>query len=242
MLKQYLEYVQHALEMTVNEQEGQLSRAARMLANTIENDGIIYVFGSGHSALMAEEGFYRAGGLGCVCPMLVSELMLHDAAVKSTTLEKMEELASEILIRYPISEKDTVIVCSSSGINGLPVEIARLTQAMQTKVICISSGAYKTSESLHTSGKQLKDYCDVWLNDFAPYGDACLSVGKKNAKMGPISTITGCYLLNALLLEASYLADADGFSPVVYTGCAIENGQENNVEIIERYRDRIRHL
>ena len=156
MLKKYAQHVQQSLDSILNKQEGKLSRAARLLANTIEQDGVIYLFGCEHSALMAEDNFNRVGGLGCICPISVPESILHEFTEKGS--EKLEELANEILIRYPLEESDTIIIFSVSGIHELPIEIARLTKKMQTKVICVSSSAYANVDSFHSSGLRLKDF------------------------------------------------------------------------------------
>ena len=121
----YLHTIETLLEGIVNSQEAALEAAARMVGDTLKDDGLVYLFGCGHSHIMAEEGFYRAGGLGAVYPMLQSDIMLHEGAVKSSSLERKADLAQEIILRYPMTSKDTMIVFSNSGINGLPVEMAR---------------------------------------------------------------------------------------------------------------------
>lgn len=242
MFREYLDTVKKTLDDTVLRQEGKLSRAARLLSDTLVGDGLIYIFGCGHSHIMAEEGFFRAGGLARVCPILTSELMLHEGAVKSSSLERMEELAADIFARYPIAESDTFLVFSTSGVNGLPVEMARLAQEAGARVIAVSSGAYQKDASRHSSGKRLSDFCDVWLDNCAPHGDATMAIKGRDGKMGPVSTISGCFILNALLLEASYLAAAEGHPPEVYVSGNVEGGRERNQALIDRYQDRIRHL
>jgi uncharacterized phosphosugar-binding protein len=55
--------------------------AAAAMAAAMQQDRLIYLFGTGHSHMLAEEGHYRAGGLACVVPILVTALMLHQGAV-----------------------------------------------------------------------------------------------------------------------------------------------------------------
>ena len=69
-----------------------------MVAKTIENDGLIYIFGCGHSHLIALDCFYRAGGLANVYPILDGKLMLHESASYSSVLEKDEILVYSICI------------------------------------------------------------------------------------------------------------------------------------------------
>ncbi len=242
MILEYLDKVKELLDKIVDSQEGLMSRAARLISDALENQGMIYVFGTGHSHLIAEEGFFRAGGLARVCPILTTELMLHDGAVKTSTYEKIEELAHEILLRYAIKENDIFLVFSNSGINALPVEVARLVKLQNIKVISVCADAYLEEESNHSSKKYLKDYSDVHLNTFAPLGDAVLSPMDKPPKMGAVSTITGCFILNALLLEAAHLAYSNGYVPEIYTCRNLEGGRENNAPLIEKYREIIPHI
>ncbi|MEZ4498032.1 MAG: SIS domain-containing protein [Thermomicrobiales bacterium] len=62
-----------ALRILIDELRGEsasIDAAATMIADTIASDGLIHVFGSGHSHMMAEEVFHRAGGLWAFNAML----------------------------------------------------------------------------------------------------------------------------------------------------------------------------
>ena len=67
-----------------------IEATSKLMAECIKNNGIIYMFGCGHSGLIAQDCFYRAGGLANVQPILIPELMLHVSASNSSTLEKDE--------------------------------------------------------------------------------------------------------------------------------------------------------
>jgi len=72
-------------DLTATQSEA-IGAAAAACVETIRRDGLIYIFGTGHSHLMAEEGHFRAGGLACVVPILASSVMLHEGAVVSGAL------------------------------------------------------------------------------------------------------------------------------------------------------------
>ena len=57
-----------------------LEAAAALIADTMAAGGTIHVFGSGHSHILAEELYYRAGGFARVRPILFEGLMLHASA------------------------------------------------------------------------------------------------------------------------------------------------------------------
>ena len=75
--KQYLQYVAGILEKTIETQEDALERAAELVCQSCLAGGRFYVFGSGHSHMIAEELYIRAGGLAYVKAILPPELMLH---------------------------------------------------------------------------------------------------------------------------------------------------------------------
>ena len=73
--KEYLKKIISALEAIVDNNEEQMKKAIDMVADVIRNDGIIYIFGCGHSHLVGLDSFYRAGGLGNVCAIQDADLM-----------------------------------------------------------------------------------------------------------------------------------------------------------------------
>lgn len=71
-----------------------------------------------------QEGFFRAGGLVRFIPVLDPPLMLHEGALASTRLERLEGYAAGVLARYPVRSGDVMIVASNSGRNAVPIENA----------------------------------------------------------------------------------------------------------------------
>jgi len=242
MYQAYLDVIKSLLDRLACEQKEIMEQASQALGNTLQQDGIIYLFGCGHSHMLAEEGFYRAGGLGAVCPILQSDLMLHEGAVKSSALERRAELAQEVLLRYPMTKKDSLIVFSTSGINGLPVEMARLAMERGVNTVGVSSSAYWQSPSRHPMGLHLHQACHFAIDTGAPHGDACYSLQGMEGSMGPVSTILGAYILNCLLARAAEWSAAQGTAPAVYFSGTGEGGRAKNEEALQRYRHRIRSM
>ena len=67
---------------------------------TYKNDGLIYLFGTGHSHMLAEDGHFRAGGFAPICPILSTNIMLHESATLSSKIERTEGIATQILNKY----------------------------------------------------------------------------------------------------------------------------------------------
>ena len=80
-MSEYLDRIVENLKSIENDEAEALARATEAVANTIKNDGLIFVFGCGHSHIPGLDAFYRAGGLANVSPMLDTDLMLHNQHV-----------------------------------------------------------------------------------------------------------------------------------------------------------------
>jgi uncharacterized phosphosugar-binding protein len=70
IFKNYIEKLQDILERIKQEQGEAIRDAARIVCGSIVKGGIVHVFGAGHSHMMAEEAFFRAGGIAAVNPIL----------------------------------------------------------------------------------------------------------------------------------------------------------------------------
>ena len=149
MLNAYFDKNIAVLTAIRDTQSARMAQAAQMAARTIQNDGIIYIFGCGHSHLIALDNFYRAGGLCNVCPILDADLMLNDGAAKSSKMEKMQGLAENILERYCLTDKDCLFIISTSGKKAFAssaLEITQISVQSPTKRISpISSCAWSAT-------------------------------------------------------------------------------------------------
>src|ERR687894_1812583 len=76
-LDAYAARLREVQEAVLSEERPNLLEAARLLAGSLEGDEpdrMIHVFGCGHSHLMAEEAFWRGGGVGPGYPFLGPKL------------------------------------------------------------------------------------------------------------------------------------------------------------------------
>lgn len=233
-MSEYLTKITENLRQIEQEEAAALSRAIRMVADTIKNDGLIFTFGCGHSHLPGLDAFYRAGGLANVSPILDTDLMLHNGAAKASRMEKMSGIAQEVFRRYTLSDKDMLFVFSASGKNQVPVEMADAAAAAGVRTVGISSGAY------YARGGRLHEHVEVAIDCKVPYGDACIPVGE--VAMGGLSTYAACFILNSCLIEGAKLALEEGCKPPVYVSGNIEGGREFNIVLEDLYLGRVKHL
>ena len=90
LMDDYASVLHSVIGTICDTQREKILKAAEIVKRVIANDGLIYIFGCGHSHMLAEESFYRAGGLACVAPVFCESLMLHESAFLSSRLEKTD--------------------------------------------------------------------------------------------------------------------------------------------------------
>ena len=234
-MKSYLDEITALLGRIADEEREAMSRASDAVAEVICGDGLVHVFGCGHSHLPALDAFYRAGGLACVSPLLDEDLMLHDGAAKSSRMEKMPGIAAEAFRRACVDPRhDILVVISASGKNAAPVEMLRTAKAAGVKTVAISSSAYRSH------GAVLLDEADLPVDCKVPYGDAVIGVGE--AKMGGLSTYASLFILNSVLIDGAKKALAKGTVPPIYTSGNVDGGTARNVALEGRYFGRVKRL
>lgn len=219
----------------IEKEEGEkINAVSKMVAKAIKQDGLIFVFGCGHSHLPALDTFYRAGGLANVSPMLDTDLMLHNGAAKSSRMEKISGIASEIFRRYTPTENDLIFIFSASGKNQVPIEMADAAHKAGIFSVGVSSSAY------FEHGGKLHEHVDIAIDNKVPYGDACIDVG--DVKMGGLSTSAACFILNSCLINGAKYALEEGYVPPIYISGNIEGGREHNAELEDLFLGRVKHL
>lgn len=239
LMDEYAELLTSVINKIKNNEREKIKAAAEIVKDVISSDGLIYVFGCGHSHILSEETFYRAGGLACVSPIFYEPLMLHEGAALSSVLEKTPGLAADVLANVHFTEADMLICVSSSGINSVPVELADAVCRSGIRVVGVSSDEYLSQEAHNPLGKHLQAVCTLCINNYVPHGDACLSIEGLPVKMTPASTVASSYIINSILAEGTQLASAAGIEVPVYMSGNIPGGAEFNKKLIERYSKRI---
>lgn len=241
--QRYRSQVVEILGRVLDEQPAALDAARDAIATSLAADRLVYVAGSGHSHLIAEEVFYRAGGIAAAQAILDPDLMLHLGAERSTLLEREAGRAERILADYPVGPGDVVIIASNSGRNAYPIEMALACKARGATTIALTSLRHaRAITSRHHSGKLLYQVTDLVLDNGGEYGDAALSVGDNDTRMGPTSTISGVFILNALLAEAVDQLSRGGLEVDVYQSANMQGAEAAAQEMIRRWQSRIRGL
>lgn len=241
--RQYRDHLVRILDAVLDRQSEALDAARDAVATALAADRLVYVAGSGHSHLLAEEVFYRAGGIAAAQAILDPDLMLHLGAQRSTLIEREEGRAENILANYPIGPGDVVFIASNSGRNAYPIELALGAKARGATTIALTSLQHaRATTSRHQSGKLLYQLTDLVIDNGGEYGDASLAIAGRDVRMGPTSTMSGVFILNAILAEAVDQLAHSGFAVDVYQSANMQGAEAAADAIIARWQSRIRGL
>jgi uncharacterized phosphosugar-binding protein len=240
--EKYYAAARDQLDKVFTTQRAAIEQAADWLGETLAKDRWLYAFGTGHSHMLAEEIFYRAGGLAHAVPILDDLLMLHKEAIEATHLERREGYAASLLKHYPVVKGDLLIVASNSGRNAVPIELALLGRERGLKVVIITNLAHTQAwPSRHSSGQRLADVGDLVIDNCGVHGDACLDLPGMAAAVGPTSSITGAFIVNAVIVQGIENALGRGVAPEIFIS-SNSNGDDHNDKLLQKYKNRIRHL
>lgn len=242
MIEQFIVKAQSLLQEILESERAVMRQGAERVAESIQSGGLIHLFGCGHSHLLTEEVFYRAGGLVPIHPILHEPLMLHEGALRASELERQNNYAQGFMKDQDIRKEDVVIVISTSGKNPVPIDVARIAREQGAYVIGITSSAYAQETSRHRSGKLLHQCVDLTIDNHAPRGDALLQHPRVDAPFAPASTVTGTAILQGMFAEAIHILAEQGITPPVLLSGNIEEADEHNRRLVAQYKERIPNL
>ncbi|HAD07429.1 MAG TPA: SIS domain-containing protein [Anaerolineaceae bacterium] len=250
-----IEYLKQAQAILTRIQETQLDnieRAAEVCAQTIAGDGLVHMFGSGHSRIFVEEMFPRHGSFPGFHPIVELSLTFHNLVVGSNGqrqamfLEHVEGLGQIILRNFVFSPPDSFLIFSNSGVNEVIIDVALEAKRLNMPVIAVVSVDHcQASPALHSSGKKLVDIADIVIDNCTPAGDAMVRVEGLEDPVGPGSTIGAAAITNALKCRIAEKLTALGKPPIVLTSSYFLGQEESKKRFdacYDDYRARVRRV
>jgi len=239
--KEYLFEIQERIGRIIQDQWPEIERAASILATAIRDGKIIHAFGSGHTHILVEEIWCRAGGLAAINPILDPDQMPYTGPFKGSALEKLPGFGEILFAAHDAEPGDIIIVISNSGRNPTPIEIARAAKARGLTVIAITSMEYSSQvASRDPSGKKLYEIADLTIDNTGPLGDALMELPGTGLKVGPSTTVLNAAILNAIVCEVSEMLLRDGVEPPVFVSANLDVPADHNEKLIAQYRAKIR--
>jgi uncharacterized phosphosugar-binding protein len=240
----YFDHLFPILQKAISTQEDILRRVAEKMANVIADDHIIYVFGAGHAGIIAEEMFYRAGGLVPVVPIFAPGLVTFTRpATLETELERLSGYATLLLDACKISARDLLIVHSNSGRNTVAIEMAEEAKKRRIPVVALTSVAHSASvSSRHPRGLKLMDIADYVIDNCGVIGDAVVPLEGTDQFSGSTSTVVGAALMNALVVETARALLALGRDAPIFRSANLDGSERSNQRWMDHYSSRLLYL
>jgi uncharacterized phosphosugar-binding protein len=98
------------------------------------------------------------------------------------------------------------------------------------------------STSRHASGKKLHELADIVLDQQAPAGDSVVWIDGLETPVAPLSSVTGCAIINLVKAEVARKLTEAGAPPKVLTAAChlgIERSGQLFEETYDDYRRRV---
>ncbi|HEY8415206.1 MAG TPA: SIS domain-containing protein [Thermaerobacter sp.] len=208
----YLAEVRRVLEHIERTQLPVIRDLARAIAELVRSGGVVHVFGAGHSHMLAEEAFARAGGLVPTTAILDPGFMVFGGFRKNSALERLEGFGRLVFENYDTRPGEILVVNSQSGKNVAPVEVALAAREKGLRVAAITSLEHSRAVPPgHPSGKKLYEVADWVIDNGCPLGDAALDFGPGRPRVAPLSSVAAIAIWNMIVAEvAAILAEEAG--------------------------------
>ncbi|MBE3519530.1 MAG: SIS domain-containing protein [Firmicutes bacterium] len=238
----YFDTIQKLLAKTWDSQKEAMQKAVDVMTACVERGGLIHVFGCGHTQILVEEVWFRAGQPSFISPIFDQGLWPHNAPHKGSALEKLEGYGRVIFENHDAKPGEVIIVLSNSGRNAVPIEVALEAKKRGLTVVGITSMDYSTRvKSRHSSGKKLYEIADIVIDNGGPEGDAIVEIPGLKQKAGPCTTITNAAILDAMLVQVvANLVARKGSAPV-FVSANLDLPADANEGYIAPYLSRIHH-
>src|SRR3954449_4883705 len=127
----YIDEAQALLDRIAGTQAEAIETASQWCAQAIGSDGLVHLFGTGHSRIPVEEMFPRYGSFPGFNPMVELSMTFHTQVVgangqrQAMFIERTPGLAEVILSNFTFGPNDMLMVFSAGGTTAVPVEMAR---------------------------------------------------------------------------------------------------------------------
>lgn len=226
-----------------------IAATAERCARAIAADGLVHMFGSGHSRIALEEMFPRYSSFPGFHPIAELSMTFHTQIAgangqrQAMFIERVEGLAEQILANFRFGRDDLMIVCSASGRSAVPIEMACGARERGLPVVAITSLEQSLGgPSGHSSGTRLADHADILIDLCTASGDGMVTLDGIDTPVGPGSTVAYAAVVNEIKVQTAALLAADGKLPPVLTSSTVV-GDERSRQLFEAaYHDHGRRI
>lgn len=241
----YFSRITEVLKQIEQTQQPAIEKAAAAMAESIKSEGLVYLFGSGHSVIPVLDIFPRYGSFVGFCPIYDPRLMWFNVvgpggARELLWLEREEGYAKNILASYSLEPRDSIVVFSHGGLNAAPIEMALEAKSCGLTVITVSSHQnYRQAKATHSSGKQLPDLADIAIDNCVPPEDALVGVDGIQEKFAAGSTVAAVSIAMALVAEVGSRLVKSGEKPPTFVSPNVGLEPDHNQRVFVEFARRV---
>ncbi len=232
------------LERLETTQSDAIEQASQWCAEAIASDGLVHLFGTGHSRIPVEEMFPRYGSYPGFNPMVELSMTFHTQVVgangqrQAMFIERMPGLAEVILSNFAFGSTDVMMVFSAGGLSAVPVEMARGARRRGLRVIAVTSVAQSMSDEPNPLvGSRLLDEADLVIDLCTPHADAMIEIEGLETPVGPGSSLAAVAIVNAIKVRTAQLLVARGAMPPVITRASVVGAERSRQLFDDAYRE-----
>jgi uncharacterized phosphosugar-binding protein len=237
------------LDRIARTQGGAIEEASAWCAEAIAGDGLVHLFGTGHSRIPVEEMFPRYGSYPGFNPMVELSMTFHTQVVgangqrQAMFIERTPGLAEVILSNFAFGPRDVMIVFSASGLSAVPVEMARGAHRRGLRVIAVTSVEQSMSDTPSPEvGSRLLDEADLVIDLCTPHADALVAIDGLDTPVGPGSTVAAVAIVNSIKVRTAQLLVERGRMPPVITRASVVGADRSRDLFEDAYREHARRI
>ncbi len=226
-----------------------IETASEWCADAIASDGLVHLFGTGHSRIPVEEMFPRYGSYPGFNPIVELSMTFHTQVVgangqrQAMFIERTPGLAEVILSNFRFGARDVMVVFSASGLTAVPVEMARGAKSRGLRVVAVTSVAQSLAgEPEPAAGARLLEVADLVLDVCSPAADASVAIEGLEAPVGPLSTVGAVAIVNAVKSRTAELLVRRGAMPPVISRASAVGAARSRELFDQAYREHARRL
>ena len=232
VIQDYLKEAHSVLDAVAGETAA-LEKAGGIIADAYVAGHTIYVFGCTHSAILAEDVFYRAGAPAFWRPLWGPGMSIATTpGFLTSAVEHNADVGRAVIECSLLGQDDVLVLISTSGKNAAPVAVAEAALERGARLILLTSSAYREQKGDHPRIPNLWSLADraVIIDNHVPCGDASMTVG--DCAMGPLSTVAGSFAMHAISALAVEKIAARGLTPPVFLSSNAPGGRERNEKLL----------
>jgi uncharacterized phosphosugar-binding protein len=226
-----------------------IETASRWCAEAIAADGLVHLFGTGHSRMPVEEMFPRYGSYPGFNPIVELSMTFHTQVVgangqrQAMAIERTPGLAEVILSNFRFGPQDVMIVFSAGGETAVPIEMARGARARGLRVIAVTSLAQSTTGDSDTAaGDRLAYEGDLVIDLCTPHADALVAIDGIDTPVGPGSTLAAVAIANSIKVRTAQLLAERGALPPTITRASVVGAERSRSLFDAAYQEHARRI